>query len=272
MDTVGQFLKAARIQSGRALGEIAGATKIRKGLLEAIEEDRYELLPPRIYLRGMIKLFAQEVGADVDAVLDTFEAVSFDKAGGEEKRDVRRHLQPASPRAYIPLVLIIVCAFLVYFFLTGKPGDREDSSRVTAPLENAASQAPTSVPAAATTTLNPAQAGDVKAAPAPAAASAPAVSPAPAATQPAGPFTIRFEAQALTWMRIQADQDKHFDILLRSGESYKHTATRTMTVRLGNAGGVTIYVDDKLLGTAGKPGEVINLQFPEAIQQLQQPR
>ena len=73
-------------------------------------------------------------------------------------------------------------------------------------------------------------------------------------------------------MRIQADQEKHFDILLQANESYKHSASRTMNVRLGNAGGVTIYVNDKLLGKAGNSGEVVNLQFPEAIQQLQQPQ
>ena len=274
METLGQFLKAGRIQSKKSLDEIAEATKIRKGLLEAIEEDRCELLPPRIYLRGMVKLFAEEVGADIDAVLDKFEAVSPDKTGGEEKRDVKRQLQPASPRTYIPMLLIIVIAFLVYFFLTGKNGQQDEPSRTSAPPENAARQASTSVAAAATTTVTPAQSADGKAASAsaPAAPSTPAGTPAPAAPQAAGPFTIRFEAQALTWMRIQADQEQHFDILLRPGESYKHTATRTMTVRLGNAGGVTIYFNDTLLGTAGKPGEVVNLQFPDATKQLQQPR
>jgi len=56
------------------------------------------------------------VGADVDAVLGQVETVSLDKNGSDEKRDVRRLLQPASPRTYIPLLLIIVIAFLVYFF------------------------------------------------------------------------------------------------------------------------------------------------------------
>jgi len=62
METLGQFLKAGRIQSNKSLDEIAETTKIRKGLLEAIEEDRYELLPPRIYLRGMVKLFCRGSG------------------------------------------------------------------------------------------------------------------------------------------------------------------------------------------------------------------
>ena len=142
METVGQFLKAGRIQSNKSLDEIAEATKIRRGLLEAIEEDRYELLPPRIYLRGMIKLFAEEVGVDINEVLDKFEAVSPDKTGGEKKKDVRRPLQPASPRTYIPLILIIVIAFLVYFFLTNKIGIQDEPSRVTAPSEQVVATAP----------------------------------------------------------------------------------------------------------------------------------
>jgi len=272
METVGQLLKAGRIQSNKSLEEIAEATKIRKGLLEAIEEDRCELLPPRIYLRGMIKLFAQEVGADVDAVLDTFEAVSPDKSGGEEKKNVNRQLHTASPRNYIPLLLIIVVAFLVYFFLTNKGAIQDESSLVIAPAQQDVTTVPITAPVTTTIAAAAVPAPVEKSPAAPAAAPSPVSMPKPGLSLPAGPFTIRFEAQALTWMRIQIDQEQRFDILLRPGESYKHTATRTMTVRLGNAGGVTIYCNDTLLGTAGKPGEVMNLQFPEAILQLQQPR
>ena len=272
METVGQLLKAGRIQSNKSLDEIAEATKIRKGLLEAIEEDRHELQPPRIYLRGMIKLYAQEVGVDVNLVLDTFEEAGIDKPGVEKSREVKPQLATTAPRTYIPLVLIIVVAFLVYFFLTNKSGIQDESSRVSAPPERTVHVAATSAPVTTATTAAAVQATEVKCSAGPAAPSPATIIPAPASPQTAGPFTIRFEAQALTWMRIQADQEKHFDILLRPGESYKHTAARTMNVRLGNAGGVTIYGNDKLLGTAGKPGEVLNLQFPDALLQLQHPR
>jgi cytoskeletal protein RodZ len=270
METVGQLLKAGRIQSNKSLEEIAEATKIRRGLLEAIEEDRCELLPPRIYLRGMIKLFAQEVGVDIDAVLDTFESASPDKSGGEEKKDVKRQLQTASPRTYMPLLLIIVVAFLVYFFLINKSAIQDESSLEIEPVQQDVTTAPATAPV--TTTSAAAALPTPPAEKIPAAAPSPVSIPKPELPLPAGPFTIRFEAQALTWIRIQVDQEQRFDILLRPGESYKHTATRTMTVRLGNAGGVTIYCNDTLLGTAGKSGEVMNLRFPEAIQQLQQPR
>jgi len=149
---------------------------------------------------------------------------------------------------------------------------QDESFLVTAPppkpVTRVSTTTSTTPASAATTTLNPAP---VAAAATPSAIPAPAVTPVPALPQPDGPFTIRFTAQALTWMRIQADQQKSVDVLLRPGESYKHAATRTMAVRLGNAGGVSIYCNDALLGTAGKPGEVMNLQFPDAIKQLQQP-
>jgi cytoskeletal protein RodZ len=274
METVGQFLKTGRIQSNKSLDEIARETKIRKGLLEAIEEDRHELLPPRIYLRGMIKLFAEEVGVDINEVLDKFEAASPDKAGVEKSRDVKKSLQTSAPGTYIPLLLIIGIAFLVYFFLTNKIGMQDEPSRVTAPSETVVARASTSVSVTTTTTATETAQQDKngKSSTSPAATSPPTIIPAPASPQPAGPFTIRFEAQALTWIRIQADQEKHFDILLQANEAYKHSAARTMNVRLGNAGGVTIYVNDKLLAKAGKSGEVVNLQFPDATQQLQQPQ
>jgi len=93
METVGQLLKAARIQSGKSLDEIAEATKIRRGLLEAIEENRHELLPPRIYLRGMVKLFAQEVGVDVNLAFEKLEPAGIDKHGIDGTREISRPLQ-----------------------------------------------------------------------------------------------------------------------------------------------------------------------------------
>jgi len=79
---------------------------------------------------------------------------------------------------------------------------------------------------------------------------------------------MRFEAQAPTWMRIQADGKKSANIILNSGESYQLTADNTIIVRLGNAGGVSIFFNDVPLAKAGKSGEVVNLEFPEAAQNL----
>ncbi len=99
METLGQFLKEQRIKSNKSLDEIAQTTKIRKGLLDALEQDKYDLLPPRSYVRGMVKLYAQEVGIDVNEVLDRFEAAPIEKGKIESSAKIKfgpLHHSPAA--------------------------------------------------------------------------------------------------------------------------------------------------------------------------------
>ncbi|MBM4313690.1 MAG: helix-turn-helix domain-containing protein [Deltaproteobacteria bacterium] len=44
-------------------------TKISTGTLEAIEEDRFSLLPPVVYLKSFLKLYAQYLQLDADILV-----------------------------------------------------------------------------------------------------------------------------------------------------------------------------------------------------------
>jgi len=64
MESPGKYLKAHREIRNLSLEEIAKSTKIREGFLRAIEEDRYELLPPAFYVKGFLTLYARHIGLD----------------------------------------------------------------------------------------------------------------------------------------------------------------------------------------------------------------
>src|SRR5690348_7416535 len=59
---IGVSLAAARLRRGLSLEEVSRRTKIGVGSLLAIERDRFTDLPGGIYLRGMLRAFAREVG------------------------------------------------------------------------------------------------------------------------------------------------------------------------------------------------------------------
>jgi cytoskeletal protein RodZ len=272
METLGQFLKEQRIKSNKSLDEIARTTKIRKGLLEALEQDNYALLPPRSYVRGMVKLYAQEVGIDVNEVLDRFEAAPIEKTKIESPAKIKIGPPSSFTGGYLLLLIIIGIGFLVYFTYTRTSVEEPAPLIVTVPQQRIDAQ-PSSTTAVATTAP---------------VASAPVDSPppgfiasvAPEAITPTSstsddkpslntrPFTIRFEAQDQTWMRVQADGKKSANIFLKPGESYQLSADNTINVRLGNAGGVSIFFNDVPLSKAGKSGEVVNLEFPYAVKDL----
>jgi cytoskeletal protein RodZ len=272
METLGQFLKEQRIKSNKSLDEIAQTTRIRKGLLDALEQDKYDLLPPRSYVRGMVKQYAQEVGIDVNEVLDRFETAPIEKSKKEGSAKIKIGTPSSFSGGYLLLLIVIGIGFVVYFIYTRTDVEETAPLLIPAPQETVNKQ---SSPTTAIVTSAPVTSAPVNSPPPGFIASVVTEAITPTSTTsletPAlttRPFTMRFEAQANTWMRIQADGKKSAKIILKSGESYQLTADNTIIVRLGNAGGVSIFFNDVPLAKAGKSGEVVSLEFPAAAQNL----
>ncbi len=80
-------------------------------------------------------------------------------------------------------------------------------------------------------------------------------------------FVVRFVARDITWLKIVAD-DEVSEIMLRAGESHTKSAVKLMSIRIGNSGGVSLFYNDIPLGSPGKPGEPVDIQFPEAAKNL----
>jgi cytoskeletal protein RodZ len=276
METLGQFLKEQRLKRTITLDEIARTTKIRKGLLEALEQDNYDLLPPRSYVRGMVKLYAQEVGIDINEVLEKFEKAPIEAGKLQSTVKIKHRMSSASPGTY--LMLIIIGIGLLGYFMYARSDKQEITSVVvstppesnltpTIPTTIIVSTAPVSSTAVTTEPINNPPSGFI------ASVATEAVTPTAQTSREKPslddrPFTVRFEAHERTWMRIQADEKKSVHILLNPGESYAVTADNTVSVRLGNAGGVSLFLNDIPLAKAGKSGEVVNLEFPKAAQYL----
>lgn len=72
MQTVGQILKSERERKFYTLDEIEKATKIRKELLEALEEGQYQKLPPPTFIQGFIKNYGKFLGLNTPKLLAIF--------------------------------------------------------------------------------------------------------------------------------------------------------------------------------------------------------
>jgi cytoskeleton protein RodZ len=72
LETVGQDLRAARLRRGDEIAEVSRALKIRKGHLEALEEDRLEDLPGKTYAIGFVRSYARYLGLDSLAYVERF--------------------------------------------------------------------------------------------------------------------------------------------------------------------------------------------------------
>ena len=70
----GKALRRVRERLGLTLEEAAAVTKITKGTLKYIEDERLELLPAWVYLKGFLKAYAKFLGVDPEAITAYFEA------------------------------------------------------------------------------------------------------------------------------------------------------------------------------------------------------
>ncbi len=73
MECLGEYLKTERENKGLSLKEVSRVTRIRIHLLRAIEEDRYESLPPWAYLKGFLAGYAKLLGLDPSQVLARYQ-------------------------------------------------------------------------------------------------------------------------------------------------------------------------------------------------------
>src|SRR3990167_2474223 len=72
MRTVGQVLKEERERKFYSLEEVEKTTKIRKELLEALEEGQYNKLPPSTFVQGFIKNYGKFLGLNTEKLLAVF--------------------------------------------------------------------------------------------------------------------------------------------------------------------------------------------------------
>lgn len=267
----GARLRDARERRGVSLRQIANATKISVGVLEALERNDISRLPGGIFGRAFVRSYAIEVGLDPEATIRDFIAQfpNDSVAAGHPASDqVEDHESVESDRrtagTFLSLIAISVpiAAALLYFATSGR--------RVTA---NPWPPAATGTPAVEST----------PAADAPAAVTAPAVStpsatPAPAsappatAQKPAAPppavadtatdrLTIALTARRPCWVSATVDGQKAIERLLQAGEQKTVEVRREMVLTAGDASAIALTFNGADARPLGKAGEVVTARF-----------
>ena len=72
----GQELSRLRTERGVSLEELASATKVRAVLLRALEEGRFEDLPPAVFVEGYLKACARFLDAKPEPLLERYRTVA----------------------------------------------------------------------------------------------------------------------------------------------------------------------------------------------------
>ncbi len=73
-DSIGQALKAVRLERGLTLVQLAETTRVRRAYLEALEEMRLDALPSRPFTIGYIRAYATALGLNPELATERFKS------------------------------------------------------------------------------------------------------------------------------------------------------------------------------------------------------
>ena len=68
----GRTLRRLREGMGISLDELSRVTKMSKSTLKAIEEEKLEDLPPWVFLKGFLRIYAKTIGLDPEKVKEDY--------------------------------------------------------------------------------------------------------------------------------------------------------------------------------------------------------
>lgn len=289
MGSIGETLRRERLRQNLDLGQISRELKISPRFLEAIEDERFDRLPAAVFAKSFVRQYAGLLGLDQDDLaaelqrsmeppapaarptslgLEPIDNIHLPRVEHWEAVSDRSRFEWSSPLLSLGLLVMVllVCSGLYTFWQHSKQQALTAQNAPPAAQEAAPPLAPPVQPA-------PKQEqppATVEPAPAPAPISAPAVQ-TPPATPPAQvhsadrpmPAAVRVQVTATetVWVLARADGKYLFSGTLEPNETRTVEAGERLTLRLGNAGGVTINFNGKPIGAVGPMGLVRELQF-----------
>lgn len=242
MESIGQSLKTTREERGLSLDYVHDATKITVQNLAALEEDRFDYFPNRVYARAFLRDYANFLDLDSGALLAQYEEQWG--AGGEARSaPPARRARRGVGYALIVLIVLAGVGAAGYF---GWQASRDAETRTRRPARvSLAEKFGRPAPAAAPGGARPA-----------------APRPQPSTVPPAGPpasserLTLGVTAVKTVWVRIIADGRTVFMGMLGHGRTRQFEADKTINIRAGMAGAVRLTVNGKPEGPLGSFSEV----------------
>ncbi len=216
-DSFGAWLRRQREVREISLREISEASKISIRYLEALEQNRFEVLPAPVFARGFLREYACYVGLDADEVINYYlaaQGVSTEE--GEEELEVME-VRSSSLGSWVVALLagaaivFIVVAALANYLNKESP----DEDRLPA---NAAPPVPVVVP--------PTDADTV-----------------PQAVPATSPLRVTLDFTQSCWVEAWVDAERTVSELRVQGESLRLDAEEEIRITLGNAAGAGIEIN-----------------------------
>ncbi|NLO22322.1 MAG: helix-turn-helix domain-containing protein [Syntrophomonadaceae bacterium] len=235
----GETLRNTRINKQITLEQIEEDTKIRRMYLEAIEDENFAVLPPRVYAIGFVKKYVRYLGLDESQLIEEFKQMAY---GGQNQEEESALPSPGRHKS-IPVknilagILFFIIVVWVGNYLVGFISEAMEKNINKDPGANIGIQEP----------KEPDQTDIGKI-------------PVEVET-PADTVTLSIKALSDCWLRAIVDGEKVFEAELQAGEEKNLEGKQSVYIKLGNAGGVEISYNGEVIEPLGQPGAVAEREF-----------
>lgn len=300
MLSVGETLKRARLKQELDLSTVAAQTKIGARYLEAIEADDRKILPSGFFYKSFVEQYARylsldtlEIDAEIDRVLSADQPLplpGFESVVARNVPPMRSANRFHRRRSYAPvvsLVLVIIACSGVYAWWHGgrpplnfqgmiaqlrgfrKPGVAKAmvaQATIAQPAPKiiansapplSAPQQPIAPPAAVPVSLTP------------------RAKPEEPDTAAASDYKVMVDlmAREATWLSVSSDGKPVFSGILQANQTKSVGGKQFAKLRVGNAAGLDVRLNGKLLGRLGARGQVLIVLFtPDNFQIVSPPK
>jgi len=270
METVGKYLKRERELRNISLKEITTATKIRENLLRAVEEDRHDLLPTPVFVKGFLIAYGKHIGLDPTDVVLRYESDLKELQAYEEDGPPLHQKKGWNKGFLLGPIIIVLGIAMILFNLSRKSAEREERTPMKVeepPIVQEQPPPPPAVPKREETT--PRAGETIVAREAPPDETPIAPPPETRLTEMENEpretaqreLTLQIQAIEETWIALQVDSHLPREVTLRAGETLSQRADNHIMLKIGNAGGVNVTFNGKGLGALGDPGGIVRLSL-----------
>ena len=235
MAPIGMELKRERELRGITLQEISDATKINIRYLRDLEEDRLDNLPGTFFIKGIIRSFAKYIGLDENTILNSYYESELHREQGQEKEEEKeeeyqktQHTLPIKVKRILYSILVFLALMavltLIYLLVYQKPPGKQV------------------VETPATQTIQKTE---------------PASPPKTVILEEEKELVLDLTFVMDSWIQIYSDGELVVDGLKFEGEKLQVIAKEELLIHTGNAGGISVILNNQTGIPFGESGAVV---------------
>ena len=242
----GEKLKKRREELGCTLQTAEEETKIRKLYLQALENDDFAVLPPRIYAIGFVKNYARFLGLDEELLTRQFKELAYGNGTADEDSDGAAKLPKAANLPSLPpwvnikniaaaVVFLLLAVWVGQYLVNYMTGHRiVEQPSIKPPIAEKQEPSGGGVIEVPDEEINVAPRENVN---------------------------LAISARQECWLEVSIDGVSDYMGLMQAGEEKTFIGQESIYIKAGNAGGIEIIVNGENQGMFGEIGQVKRQEF-----------